>query len=62
MSINIDNAKFNNLIVYNNTTITSKVCSTCNQNKPLTEYQKNKSKSDGLRYSCKACKNQQTQT
>ena len=42
MSINIDNAKFNNLIVYNNTTITSKFSSPCNQNKPLTEYHKDK--------------------
>ena len=62
MSINIDTAKINNFTVYNNTTIASKVCSTCNQNKPLTEYYKDKSKSDGLRYSCKSCRNQQTQT
>ena len=62
MSINIDNAKFNNLIVYNNTTITSKFSSPCNQNKPLTEYHKDKSKSDGWRFSFKAFRNQHTQT
>ena len=39
MSINIDNAKFINLNVYNKKkTISSKVCSTCNQNKLLTKY------------------------
>ena len=58
MSINIDNAKINNLNVNNNTTIASKVCSICNQIKPITEYHKDKSKSDGLRYDCKSCQNQ----
>ena len=62
MSINIDNGKFINLNVYNNTTIASKICTTCNQNKPLTEYHKDKSKLDKLRYSCKSCRNQQTQS
>ena len=62
MNFNIDNAKFKNLNVYNNTTIASKICSTCNQNKPLTVYHKDKSKLDGLRYNCKSCRNQINQT
>ena len=52
MSINIDNTKLNNLIVNNYTTIVLKVCSTCNQNKLLKEYYKDKSKFDGLIYNC----------
>ena len=50
-TVNIDNVN-----AYNNTTsIPSKVCTKCNQIKPLTEYCKNKSTLDGLHYSCKLC-------
>lgn len=34
----------------------TKVCSKCGVEKELTEYQKDKSKRDGLSYSCKVCK------
>ena len=51
-TVNIDNVN-----AYNNTTpIQSKVCIKCNQIKPLTEYTKNKSTSDGLESYCKSCK------
>ena len=53
MSITINNVETFN--VYNNTFIPTKVCCQCNQNKPLIKYYKDKSKSDGLRYNCKAC-------
>ena len=32
-----------------------KICFKCKQNKPITEYYKDMSKSDGLRYICKTC-------
>ena len=56
--MNITNSTVNidNLNVYNNTTILSKVCKICNQYKPLTEYGKDKTKSDGLQYMCKSCR------
>ena len=56
--MNITNSTVNidNLNVYNNTTILLKVWKICNQNKPLTEYGKDKTKSDGLQYMCKSCK------
>ena len=56
--MNITNSTVNidNLNVYNNTTILSKVCKKCNQNKPLTEYGKDKTKSNGLQYICRSCK------
>ena len=44
-----------NVNIYNNTLYPSNVCSKCHQNKPLTEYNKDKSKTDGLRFSCKQC-------
>ena len=51
-TVNIDNVN-----AYNNTTpIPSKVCTKCNQIKPLTEYRKNKLTSDGLQNDCKSCK------
>ena len=51
-TVNIDHVN-----AYNNTTpIQSKVCRKCNQIKPLTEYNKDKSKSDGLEYCCKSCR------
>ena len=56
--MNITNSTVNieNVNAYNNTTtIPSKVCRKCNQIKPLTEYTKDKSKSDGLQSSCKSC-------
>ena len=56
MNTNIINSNIENLNVNNNTTpIISKMCSKCHQNKPLTEYNKDKSKTDGLRFSCKQC-------
>ena len=54
MTTTINNAQ--NVIIYNNTTIQSKVCIKCNQIKPLTEYRKNKLTSDGLQNDCKSCK------
>ena len=55
MSIIISNVNTDTLNVYNNTSTPSKVCSQCDQNKLLTEYNKNKRKSDGLRCNCKSC-------
>ena len=50
-TVNIDT-----LNAYNNTTpIPSKVCRKFNQIKPLTEYTKDKTKSDGLESCCKSC-------
>ena len=49
--VNIDTLK-----AYNNTPIPSKVCRKCNQIKPLTEYPKDKTKSDGFESSCKSCR------
>ena len=46
----------NSNIYNNNITISSKVCTNCNQNKPLTEYHKDKTTSDGFRYVCKSCR------
>ena len=54
MTTIINNAQ--NVNIYNNTTIPSKVCTKCNQIKPLTEYWKNKQKLDGLQSNCKLCK------
>ena len=56
--MNITNSTVNidNLNVYNNTTILSKVCKKCNRNIPLTEYGKDKTKSDGLQYIWSSCK------
>ena len=55
MSIIISNINTDTLNVYNNTSIPSKVCTKCNQNKQLTEYNKDKSKSSGFRNNCKSC-------
>ena len=44
-----------NFNVYNTATIPSTVCSQCHQNKLLTEYNKDKRKSDGLKCNCKSC-------
>ena len=49
-TVNIDNVN-----VYNNTLILSKVCIKCNQIKSLTEYYKDKRKSVGLESCCKSC-------
>ena len=57
--MNITNSTVNieNLNAYNNTTpIPSKVCTKCNQIKPLSKYRKNKLTSDGLQNNCKSCK------
>ena len=54
MTTPINNAQ--NVNIYNNTTILSKVCTKYNQIKPLKEYRKNKLTSDGLQSSCKLCK------
>lgn len=32
-----------------------KTCSRCNENKPTTEFYKDRQKRDGLRYDCKEC-------
>ena len=57
MNTTINTVNIDTLNAYNNTTsIPSKVCTKCNQIKPLTEYCKNKSTSDGLHSSCKSCK------
>ena len=56
MTTIISNFNIYNLNIFNNTTfIPSKVCTNCNQNKQLTDYNKDKRKSDGLQYSCKSC-------
>ena len=34
---------------------TSKVCSNCKENKPFSEFSKNKASSDGLQYKCRPC-------
>ena len=44
------------LNIYNNTSIPSKVFSQCHQNKALTEYNKDKTKSGGLESCCKSCR------
>ena len=44
-----------NVNIYNNAIIPSKVWSQCHQNKLLTEYNKNNRKSNGLRCNCKSC-------
>ena len=53
MNTTINNAQ--NVNIYNNATVPSKVCSQCHQNKLLTDYNKDKRKSDGLRCNCKSC-------
>ena len=41
MTTNISNSNIDNFNIYNNTTpIHSKICTNCNQNKPLTDYNK----------------------
>ena len=60
MSITINNVETLNVTTLynnnnNNTSVPSKVCSQCNQNKLLTDYNKDKRKSDGLRCNCKSC-------
>ena len=50
-TVNIDTLK-----AYNNTPIPSKLCRKCNQIKSLTEYTKDKTKSDGLESNCKSCR------
>ena len=54
--MNITNSTVNidNLNVYNNTFIPLTVCTKCNQIKSLTEYYKDKRKSDGLLNICKS--------
>ena len=56
MSFTNSNVTIDNLNVYNNTTNLSKVCKKCYQNKPLTEYHKDKSTSDGYRHVFKSCR------
>ena len=57
MNTNICNFNIDNLNIFNNTTpISSKVCTNCNQNKPLTKYHKDKSTSNEFRYVCKLCR------
>ena len=54
MNTNISNSNIENLNVNNNTKpVPSKVCKKCYNNKPLTEYHKDKSISDGYRNACK---------
>ena len=57
MSITINNVETLNVTALNNykTSGPSKVCSQCHQNKSLTEYNKDKRKSDGLKCNCKSC-------
>ena len=55
MNTTINTVNIDTLNAYNNTPTSSKVCTKCNQIKPLREYNKDKSKTDGLRYSCKQC-------
>ena len=55
MRFSINNANIDPLNAYNNTPIPSKVCTKCNQNKSLSEYNKDKSKSSGFRNNCKLC-------
>ena len=53
----INNVNIENLNINNNTTpVPSKVCKKCYQNKPLTEFHKDKSISDGYRNVCKSCR------
>ena len=57
MIASISNSNIDNLNIINNTTpIPSYVCTNCNQNKPLTEYHKDKSTADGYRHVCKSCR------
>ncbi|GAH40943.1 unnamed protein product, partial [marine sediment metagenome] len=37
----------------------TKRCTKCGEEKPLTEFHKNKYNKDGLTYSCKACRQKQ---
>ena len=53
MTTTINNAQ--NVNIYNNTIIPSKICIKCNQIKPLSEYGKHKLTSDGLQNNCKLC-------
>ena len=53
------NNTFNNVQtvnIYNNTSISLRVCSQCHQNKALTEFNKEKTKSGGLQSCCKSCR------
>ena len=57
MSTSINNSNIENLNIQNNTTpIPSKICNKCNQNKPLTEYHKDKTILGGYRNVCKSCR------
>ena len=53
--INVETLNVKTLNVHNNTSVPSTVYNQCNQNKPLTGYNKDKRKSDGLRCNCKSC-------
>ena len=56
MSIIINNVETLNVTTLNNnTSAPSNVCSKCHHNKPLTDYNKDKRKSDNLRSNCKSC-------
>ena len=56
MTASISNSSIDNFNIFNNNTpISSKVCTKCKQIKLITEYSKNKRKSDGLESSCKSC-------
>ena len=55
MNTTINTVNIVTVNAYNNTPISSKVCTKCNQNKSLSKYNKNKSKSSGFRNNCKLC-------
>ena len=54
MNITINNLQ--TVSIYNNTSIPSKVCCQCHQNKALTEYNKDTTKLGGLKSCCKSCR------
>ena len=54
MNTTINNAQ--NVNIYNNISIPSKVCTQCNQIKLLAEYNKDKTQSHRLEYCCKSCR------
>ena len=53
MNTTIDTAQ--NVNIYNNKSISSKVCTKCNQIKFVTEYNKYRQNSNKLRSCCKSC-------
>ena len=58
MSITINNIETLNVTTLNNnnnTSVLSKVCNKCHQNKPLIDYNKDTRKSDCLKCNCKSC-------